>query len=259
MTLSPIWASSLTAFLTAFTLRLIRRSSPKENAHAGRQSSTEVLVQKHLPPGLVISAVCVVAVLIVALFFVLRGANHLWAALEGPSLVTQYAPQAVWGLLPLFAGISLPLPLTLWFLKKVGRGMEAESIHDTATRKAGYDSFRVLKWLSIGTVGFGSIATLLAIPIHLSITDSEVRVGHYGSIHTQTYRLKDAQSLTIVDGYKMIGGHRRMIDNVVVVFNDGRRLQGNQVGDAGTSVRSDVLGLLVAKTGLTPRYSSLAD
>ena len=256
MTASAIWAGFV-PFATVLTFNLIRRFGPKENARVGQQSFTKPQVPKRLAPGVITGAMCGVAVLMFALFFVLRGANHLWAALEGPSLVTQYAPQAAWGFLPLFACISVPLPFTLWFLKRVGRREEAESIHDSATKKAGYDSFRVLKWLSIGTVGPLSIATLLAIPIHLSITDSEVRVGHYGSFHTEIFPFKDAQSLTIVDGYKMVGVHRRRIKNLIVLFHDGRRLRGNQVGDAGTSVRNDVMELIIAKTGLTPGYSSV--
>jgi hypothetical protein len=44
-----------------------------------------------------------------------------------------------------------------------------------------------------------------------------------------------------------------------VEFADGRRLRGNQVGDGGTSVRNDVMQLLIDKTGLTPRYSSTTE
>lgn len=38
-------------------------------------------------------------------------------------------------------------------------------------------------------------------------------------------------------------------------FADGRRLRGNQVGDGGTSIRGDVMQLLIAESGLTPKYA----
>jgi hypothetical protein len=62
------------------------------------------------------------------LFFVLQGANHLWASLEGCSLLTQYAPEIYWCFLPGFAALSIPWPLTVWYLRRVGRYEEADRI-----------------------------------------------------------------------------------------------------------------------------------
>jgi hypothetical protein len=192
-------------------------------------------------------------------FFVLRYANHLWASLEGPSLLTQYAPQVFWCFLPGFAAVSIPWPLTVWYLRRVGRWEEADAIQDASDSKSGFDSFRVMKWLSIGVVGPIAVFTFLAVPIHLSITDSEVRVGHYASIRSDIFALNEAKSLTIVDELRRQGNRISETKDVIVEFADGRRLRGNQVGDGGTSVRNDVLQLLIEKTGLTPGYTSKTD
>src|SRR5579859_6994258 len=106
-------------------------------------------------------------------------------------------------------------------------------IEDAANNKGGMDSFRVMKWLSIGVVGPIAIFTLLAIPIHLSISDSEVRVGHYASFKTERFPLNKAKRLTIVDGYRLKDGSFRPAKDVILDFADGRRLRGNQVGDGG--------------------------
>lgn len=190
------------------------------------------------------------------LFFVLRGANQLWASLEGPALMTQYAPQVFWCFLPGFAAVSMPWPLTVWYLRRAGRWEEADSIQDRSDSKGGFDSFVVMKWLSYAVVGPIAVVTLLAVPIHLSITDSEVRVGHYASFRCEIFPLNDARSLTIVKADRVQGGRVLRTEDLVVGFADGRRLRGNQVGDGGTSVRNDVKQLLINKTGLTPRYSS---
>ena len=147
----------------------------------------------------------------------------------------------------------LPWPLTVWYLRRVGRWEEADSIQDASDSKGGFDSFRIMKWLSVGVVGPIAIFTLLAVPIHLSITDSEVRVGHYASFRPDIFPLNDARSLTIVDVQKLQGNRSHQAKDVIVEFADGRRLRGNQVGDGGTSVRNDVVQLLIDKTGLTPR------
>lgn len=200
-----------------------------------------------------------VSIALAMLFFVLRGANHLWASLEGPSLLTQYAPQVFWCFLPGFAALSVPSPLTVWYLRRVGRWEEADSIQDESDSKGGFDSFRIMKWLCIGVVGPIAAFTLLAVPIHLSITGSEVRVGHYASFRPEIFPLNEATRLTIVDVQKQQGGHSRETKDVIVDFADGRRLRGNQVGDGSTSVQNDVMQLLISKTGLTPQHSPTAD
>jgi hypothetical protein len=114
-----------------------------------------------------------------------------------------------------------------------------------------------MKCLSIGVVGPIAVFTLLAIPIHLSITDCQVRVGHYASLHPDVFLLSGARSLTIVDEHKPQGRH--VTKDIIVEFADGRRFRGNQIGDGGTRVRSDVMQLLIEKTCLTPRFSSKAE
>lgn len=184
------------------------------------------------------------------MFFVLRAANHWWASLQGPAILTQFATPVIWCFFPLFAAVSIPWPLTVWYLRRVGRWEEADSIEDASDSKGGMNSFQVMKWLGFGLVGPIAFFTLLAIPIHLSISDSEVRVGHYASFQVERFPLNEAKRLTIVE---------RPTKDLIIDFSDGRRLRGNQVGDGGTNIPDDVMQLLIAKTGLTPEHASTAD
>jgi hypothetical protein len=188
-------------------------------------------------------------------FFALRSLNHWWASLDGPSLLTQYATPFLWCFFPGFAALAIPWPLTVWYLRKVGRREEADAIEDDSDSMGGGNSFRIMKWLCIWVVGPIALFTLPAIPIHLSITDSQVRVGHYASIRSESFRLKDARRLTIVDGYRLKDGSFQAAKDVLIDFSDGRRLRGNAVGDGGTSVPENVLRLLIAKSGLVPGHA----
>jgi hypothetical protein len=141
----------------------------------------------------------------------------------------------------------------------VGRWEEADAIEDDSDNKGGGNQFRIMKWLCIGLVGPIALFTLPAIPIHLSMTASEVRVGHYASIRSESFRLKDARRLTIVDGNRLKDGSIQAAKDVLIDFSDGRRLRGNTVGDGGTSVPEGLLQLLIAKTGLTPEHASTED
>ena len=248
----------LVTIAIALSFTLFRRMSPPHARLAGHPYD-ESQVPEPLPTGVIGGAMWSVGIALAMFFFVLRGANHLWASFGGPSLLTQYAPQVIWCFFPGFAALSIPWPLTVWYLRRVGRWEEAESIQDAADSKCGFASFQIMKWLSIGVAAPIAVVTLLAVPIHLSITDSEVRVGHYASFRTEIFPLNDARHLTIVDVYKLQGGRSHQTKDVIVDFADGRRLRGNQVGDGGTSVQDDVMQLLIAKTGLTPGYSSTAE
>jgi hypothetical protein len=242
----------------ALAFALFRRMAPP-SARMTEHRYDESQIPEPLPPGVIGGAMWSVGMALAMLFFVLRGANHLWASWEGPSLLTQYPPQVLWCFLPGFAALSIPWPLTVWYLRRVGRWEEADSIQDASDSKGGFNSFRVMKWFSIGVVGPIAIFTLLAVPIHFSITGSEVRVGHYASFRPEIFPLNDATRLTIVDVQKVRGGHSHETKDLTVDFADGRRLRSSQVGDGGTSVQNDVIQLLILKTGLTPQHSSTAE
>jgi hypothetical protein len=161
-------------------LVLFRRIAPPRGQNM-RHQWDESPVPERLPSGMISSAMGAWGSPCPSVF-VLRGLDHFWASLEGPSILTQYAPQVVWCFLSAFAALAVPWSLTVWYLRKVGGWQEADAIEDEADSKGGMNTFRVTKWLNVGLVGPIALFTFLAVPIHLSIGDSEVRVGHYASV-----------------------------------------------------------------------------
>jgi len=155
--------------------------------------------------------------------------------------------------------LAIPWPFTVWYLRKVGRWEEADSIEDAADEKGRANSFKIMKWMSIGLAAPIGVFTVLAIPIHLSITDSAVKVGHYASFRSDVFPFNQARRATVIDGYKLRDGSLQPARDLIIDYADGRRLRGNQVGDGGTSIPDDVMQLLIAKTGLTPEHAETAD
>jgi hypothetical protein len=247
-------------FWTLFplVLALFRRMAPPR-IRAAERPYTDSQKPEPLPTGVAGSAMWAIGILLALSFFAFKSLNAWWASLEGPSILTQYAPSAIWRFFPGFAALAIPWPLTVWYLRRVGRWEEADTIEDDSDAKSRGNSFQIMKWLSIGLVGPIAFFTLLAIPIHLSISESEVRVGHYASFRAERFPLNEAKRLTVVDGYRMRNGSFQPEKDVIIDFTDGRRLRGNQVGDGGTNVRNDVMQLLIAKTGLTPQHTSTVE
>ena len=224
---------ALVPAIIVFVLALLRRIAPPRSRMV-KHRYDESQAPEPLPTGVIGGVMWGLGIGLALMFFLLRAANHWWASLEGSAILTQFATPVIWSFFPGFAALSIPWPLTVWYLRRVGRGEEADSIEDASDSKGGMNSFRVMKWLGIGLACPIGFFTLLAIPIHLSISDSEVRVGHYASFETERFPLKEAKRLTIID---------QPAKDVIIDFADGRRLRGNQVGDGGTSVRDDVMQL----------------
>ena len=226
---------------------------------ATEHSYVESQKPEPLATGVVESAMWALGIGIALLFFPLRELNHWWASRDGSSILMQYPTPFIWAFLPGFAALAIPWPLTVWYLRRVGRWEEADAIEDDSDFKGRANTYRVMKWLSIGVVAPVALFTLLAIPIHLSIGDSEIRVGHYASVRPERFSMSQARRLTIIDGYRLKDGSFHPAKDVIIDFADGRRLRGNQVGDGGTSIPDDVMQLLITETGLTPERAATAE
>jgi hypothetical protein len=92
--------------MVALVLALFRRMAPPR-ARMVSHRYDESQIPERLPSGLIGSAMWSLAIVLALLFFVLRGVNHFWASLEGPSILTQYAPQVIWCFLPGLAAVTI--------------------------------------------------------------------------------------------------------------------------------------------------------
>ena len=125
-------------------LILFRRMAPPR-FRATERPYTDSQEPEPLPTGIIGSAMGAVAIGLALSFFALRGLNHWWASLDGPSLLTEYATPFLWGFFPGFAALAIPWPLTVWYLRKMGRWEEAlnaatEAVHLEPQNEAANDN-----------------------------------------------------------------------------------------------------------------------
>jgi hypothetical protein len=240
--------------VVAIILGLFRRMAPPRSRSANWKYDKQQIPEP-LPTGVVGGAMWALGIGLVLTFFLLSGANQLWASFDGPADLTLYATTAIWCFFPLFAALAIPWPLTVWYLRKIGRKDEADSISDEADLKSGMDTFRVMKWLSVGLVGPIAFFTFLAIPTHFSIGKFDARLGRYASVHTERFPFGEARRATLIDGIRLRNGSFRSGKDIVIDFADGRRLSGNAVGDGRSDVPDSVVQLLLSRTGLRPGHA----
>jgi hypothetical protein len=206
--------------------------------------------QEPFEPGIIGGFMWLLGLLFALSFFVFRWVNHQWAQMDGPAILHIYETPVIWCFFPGFAALAIPWPLTVSLLKRIGRIDEPDSITAGSNRTGGMDSLRVMTWLSIGVVGPIAGFTVLAIPIHMTITESAVFVGHYGQWRAERFDLGQARHVTLVDGVRYRDGSFHPQKDLYLDFADGRRLDANTGGDGGSSVPDTVIQLLLAKTRL---------
>lgn len=245
---------ALVPFATFFVLGVFRKLAP---APTRSTNYKEKQVPDPLPTGILGTFMWGVGICLALSFFLLKAANHLWAEADGMAILRLFPTFAIWCFLPGFAAIAIPWPLTVWLLRRNGRTDEADTIETASdARGGGVNSFKVMKWLCIGVVGPVAFFTVLAIPMHLSIAASEVRVGHYASLKTELFSLSQAKRATLVDGYRLRDGSFEKKQDLYIDFVDARRLDVNAAGDGGAQVSDETVELLLAKTGLSLAHVS---
>ena len=244
---------ALVPICISFFFWLFRKLAP---APERSMNYKERQLPEPLPTGVIGAFMWGMGICLALSFFVFRGANHIWAAADGAAILRLYPSAVIWSFLPGFAAISIPWPLTVWLLRRTGRFDEAESIVSDSSEKAGFDSFTAIKWLSIWLVGPIAWFTILAFPIHLSIAETEIRVGRYASFRTEVFPLSQVRRATLVDGYRLRDGSFQKKRDLYMDFADGRRLDVNAAGDGGTQVSDAVVELLQASSGMHASHVS---
>lgn len=234
-------------------MALLGRYAPPPKAASASWRYETSQVPEPLPTGMIGAVMWGIGICFVLSFFLFRGINHLWANADGPAEIRVYATPALWTFFPGFGALVVPWPLTLWWLRRDGRYDEADSIAEQSNEDGGFNTYRVLIWMSYWIVLPIGMFTALAVPIHMSIADGEVRVGHYASLWPEVFRFDQVRSAAIIDGFDS-NGKPHPAKDLAIDFVDGRRLRAGEVGDGGEAAKPEVMRLLLQKTGLTPGH-----
>jgi hypothetical protein len=102
-----------------------------------------------------------------------------------------------------------------------------------------------------------AIATILALPIHTTITPTGVCEGRYASIREEVYPYSQATSLTQFDGYGLRDGSFAPRAGILIRFRDGRTFNTATTDDPKPTVDPKLANLLQTRTGLPLLHAHL--
>jgi MFS family permease len=127
---------------------LFRRVAPRN-----RSAEHAVDDGRRLPYGATGACIWLLAVLIgVGGFFLLYGANRLWASTDRNVVLNVFPVTVIWCFLPAFAAMPLPWLIALRFLRTFGYSAQAAEIVAKGNEKMNVDCERVMQWLAWCTV-----------------------------------------------------------------------------------------------------------
>jgi hypothetical protein len=197
-----------------------------------------------------------ISMLLVGLAFVLLvhkalvTANHYFAEADGPAMF-QFAPSnAIWWFFPGFGALcsSWEITLLLWSLFE-DRNRIARYVAWSDERN-GFDSTRALRWMALFIAMPIAVITLLAIPIHSTLCDDSIVVGHYARLNRQRLPYSEARRLVLVDGFRDRSGKFTPRAGVIVDFHDGSRWSSSANRDFKSEADPGLPEFLQRKTGL---------
>jgi MFS family permease len=229
---------------------LFRRWAPRDE-----QAEAVVDNGKRLPFGAAGACMWIAAIVIAAGgFFLLYGANRLWASWDKQALLILYPPSVIWCFAPGFAAMLLPYFLVLWSLRKLDYAGQAAEIVAKGNAKINVDGERVMGWLGWIVVLPIFLFTIPAIPTHLSVESDAVRVTHYAHIAPEVFSFADARSAWFVDGYALRDGMFKSDPDLIIDFVNGRRFRATAMSDGGDPPSPQLVSDLLARISLQPNH-----
>src|ERR1017187_10213915 len=130
--------------------------------------------------------------------------NRGLAASEGPAYLLLSPQTAIWWFFPGFGALSLSWELTLVIWSTIGNQKEADLYDAWSSRKAGFDSRRVLRLMALFIAAPIGLLTCLALPIHDTLHDGEIRTTGFAWRNRSVYRYSDARRLTMIEGFRRL-------------------------------------------------------
>jgi hypothetical protein len=97
-------------------------------------------------------------------------------------------------------------------------------------------------------------ATLLALPIHTSINDAGLSVGHFGTFRSTRYRYSDVTKITVTDGLRLRDGSLQKRPAITLGFENGTRWSSADNRDPEKSIDQSLLNFLEEKTHLSAAH-----
>ncbi len=192
--------------------------------------------------------------------------NRHLAAADGPTEFRLLPQSAIWWFFPGFGALALSYEIVLqaWSFLRNPKDPDMynrwwkEKSASRGGRYAGLDSRKVLRKLAlIITLPVGAL-TVLALPMHTSLLQHDIRDCGYAFAPCRTYSYAEARRMTMIEGFRGRDGKLTRRAGIVLDFSDGRSWSSADTGDFQKKIDSAFAKFLTEKTQLPLNYAETA-
>lgn len=180
--------------------------------------------------------------------------NHTLAEHDNPSLFLLLPTHWIWMFFPIFGAICVAWELTLRLWALLSDDTQARKYEAWSNSKAGFNATSVLRYMTLFIALPIGVLTALALPIHTSLNNATIVIGHYGTLTPRIYSYSEIRGLTVTEGLRTRDGRLTKRPAIVVDFANGDRWSSADNRDTQPSIDSNLLNFLQAKTGLKAKY-----
>lgn len=173
---------------------------------------------------------------------------------DAPSVFLILPDRWIWFFFPLFGAICLTWELTLRLWILLGDESQARKYETWSNSKTGFNTTRVLRIMAFLIALPIGLATLLALPIHTSLNNAGLTIGHFGTLTARYHPYSDVRGITVTQGLRLRDGTLQKRPAVVLDFADGDRWSSADNRDPQRKIDSTLLSFLQARTGLPVNY-----
>lgn len=182
---------------------------------------------------------CMITIGIAFAFLVhwaLVAANRSFAEADGPGAFRLLPSSAIWWFFPGFGALCLSWEITLFFWSFFEDRERIARFTDWTHQRGGFDSTRALRWMALLIATPIGFASLLAIPMHTTLRDSDIVVGRYARLTRQHLPYTQAHRLMLVDGFRDRDAKFTARAELIVYFKDGTRWSSSDNRDFTSAV-----------------------
>ena len=197
----------------------------------------------------------IVNIVVILVGFIFAWSTHaalVWLNqyFSGPAEFRLPTQQAIWWFFPVLGALALSWEITLQLWSHLAGNENADLFSHWSSRKVGFNSRKMLRWLAVIVALPLGIFTLLALSMHTSLRADDIRDCGYAFAPCNVYRYTDARRMTMIQGFRDRNGKLIKRAGIVIDFGDGRRWSSAGVGDFNKSVDPRLADFLQKKTQL---------
>jgi len=187
-------------------------------------------------------------------FGFLVAANRVLALFDPKPAFLLLPTRFMWAAPPALTGICLMWELSLRVWSRFVSKWQARKLEAWISQKDGFDGTRMFRLMFFALVVPAFLIAVLALPMHTSVSNSGLYVGHFARFPAHYYNFTEVRSITVKRAGQTQDGLYEDCPSIALDFSNGDQWSSTDNRECVAPADTLLLEYLQAKTGLVARH-----